>query len=98
MGAIDIRNLPYPIRVVEAKPLSGFRLELSFEVGEEKKAERGVFDMSGYLDWPAFASLGDKEKFDEVFSDGFTACWPGDVDISPERLWTDSEGTSFKET
>lgn len=86
---VDVRSLPFPINVVSVLPLEGHRLELEFEVGKECKRTRGVFDMSAYLDWPAFRSLADESVFRKVFSDGYTACWPGEIDIAPERLYTD---------
>lgn len=90
--AIDVRSLPFPINVVSVVPGEGYTLNLRFEVGADKEAITGLFDMRPYLDLPAFSHLTDREEFDKAFSDGVTVCWPGDVDIAPERLYTDCLG------
>ena len=86
---IDIETLPFPINVVAVEPLEGYRLALEFESGPERSHSSGVFDMSGYLSWPAFAPLADEAEFAKAYTDGVTVCWPGDIDIAPERLYTD---------
>lgn len=88
---VDVRSLPFPINVISVSSLDGYRLALVFEVGKERKRSSGIFDMSGYLEWPAFQALADENEFKKVYTDGFTACWPGDIDIAPERLYTDCE-------
>lgn len=70
--------------VVSVSPLPRNRLRLVFEDGR-----RGTFDMSGYLELPLFAPLRSPEVFDRAFVDEGTVAWPGDIDIAPERLWTD---------
>ncbi|PJM80195.1 hypothetical protein CUU80_03080 [Bifidobacterium scaligerum] len=72
--------------VVEALPLEDYWIEVRFNDGRH-----GVFDMNPYLDWPAFAKLKDVDFFNKVHVAGCTACWPGDIDIAPERIWTDCE-------
>lgn len=86
---IDVRTLPFPIDVVKVEPLDGFRLALDFEVGRERERMSGVFDMTPYLDKGVFKRIADPCEFAKVYSDGTTACWPGDLDMAPERLYTD---------
>lgn len=70
--------------VVSVCLLPDNRLHVVFEDGR-----RGTFDMSGYLELPLFAPLRSAEVFDCAFVDEGTVAWPGDIDISPERLWSD---------
>lgn len=70
--------------VVEVAALDGYRLALAFEDGR-----RGVFDMGRYLGTPLFAPLRSPALFRRAFVDEGTVAWPGDIDIAPERLWSD---------
>ena len=85
----EARLAALKINVVAVEPLEGYRLALEFESGPERSHSSGVFDMSGYLSWPAFAPLADEAEFAKAYTDGVTVCWPGDIDIAPERLHTD---------
>ena len=70
--------------VVHVTPLDGHMIDVTFRDGK-----RGVFDMSGYLDLPIFRPLRNVGLFACVKADHGTATWPGDIDIAPERLYTD---------
>lgn len=87
--AVDVRDLPFPINVTSVKVLDGHRLALVLRVGPDGERRSGVFDMSAYLDWPVFRPLADDGEFAKAYTDGYTVCWPQDIDISPERLYTD---------
>lgn len=72
--------------VVEVHPLESYWIEVRFDDGRH-----GVFDVNPYLKWPALAKLKDVDFFNKVHVAGGTACWPEDIDIAPERIWTDCE-------
>lgn len=79
----DVRDIPL-VDVVEVVPLESFKLYVSFEDGAS-----GIFDVSPYLDKGVFKALRDIAVFNAVRVDNGTAVWPGNIDIAPERLYTD---------
>ncbi|MDO4807094.1 MAG: DUF2442 domain-containing protein [Coriobacteriales bacterium] len=70
--------------VVSVRPMQDYRLLISFEDGKS-----GVFDMGDYLGLPLFAPLRSVVLFNRAFVDDGTVAWPGEIDIAPERLWSD---------
>ena len=70
--------------VVAVEPRDGYRLQLRFEDGKS-----GVFDMSAHLELSMFRPLRSTVLFKKAFVDEGTVAWPGDIDIAPERLWSD---------
>lgn len=72
------------VDVVEVKPLEDYRLLVAFEDGK-----RGIFDMSPYLDGEVFKPLRDRSIFRAARIFYGTVTWPGEIDIAPERLYTD---------
>lgn len=75
--------------VVEVWPLENHWIEVRFDDGRH-----GVFDVNPYLSWPTFARLKDAECFNQVHIKNGTVCWPGDLDIAAERIWTDCEAVT----
>lgn len=72
------------VDVIEVIPLENFKLHVLFEDGT-----RGTFDVAPYLDKGVFRALRDISVFNAVRVANGTAVWPGEVDIAPERLYTD---------
>ena len=72
------------VDVVEVKPLEDYRLLVVFEDGK-----RGIFDSSPYLDGEVFKPLRDRSLFRAATISYGTVVWPGEIDIAPERLYTD---------
>ena len=72
------------IRIMQSVPLDDFRLRLCFNTGKE-----GMFDMRGYLERPAFASLRDQNLFRHVMIDEIagTICWPNGIDFCPDMVY-----------
>jgi hypothetical protein len=71
-------------RLVGARPAGGRRIELSFADGTKR-----VVDVQDRLVGPVFARIAtDDDAFNELFFDAElgTVCWPGEVDLAPERL------------
>lgn len=83
---IDVRDMPYIVDVTDVRALPGHRIEVWFDDGNH-----GVFDMTPYLDWGVFTALRDESVFRMAHVAYGTVVWPGDLDIAPERLWTDCE-------
>lgn len=79
-------GIPYGIKATEVKPLPGYRIEVAFEDGK-----RGVYDMTHLLDHGVFRRLRDVRVFNSVWLAFGVPTWPGEIDMSPERLWTDCE-------
>lgn len=76
------------VKVCGVRPMANYKLWVRFSTGEAK-----VFDFSPLLASPAFAPLADESLFREVYIDfGVTVWGDGDIDIAPERLY--SEGVS----
>lgn len=80
----DIANA----QVAEARPLNDYFVEVRFNDGRH-----GVYDMEPYLKYDLFKPLRDRAFFEKLYVrriDG-TVAWPGDIDLAPERMWTDME-------
>jgi Protein of unknown function (DUF2442) len=70
-------------RIVSARPLKRFRLEITFDDGT-----RGVVSLEGRLFGPVFEPLQDRALFERVFVDEFGAvCWPNGADLAPDALY-----------
>lgn len=70
-------------RVIGAKPLDQFRIEVEFSDGL-----KGVVDLSERLFGPIFAPLKDPVLFAQLRVDEFGAiCWPNGADLAPDALY-----------
>jgi Protein of unknown function (DUF2442) len=63
------------------KPLSGARLYVETEGGQ-----RGIFDMTPYLEHGVFRELQDAAYFNQVGVVLGAVTWPHEQDIAPETL------------
>lgn len=90
---VDIRDLPYYIRVKSVTPLAGHRIQLQFSDGN-----RGIYDMTPLLNSGVFQALQDDLLFSQVHVSFGVVTWNDDIDLSSERLWTDCEpiGTDWR--
>lgn len=69
-----------------------YKLLITFSTGETK-----LFDTRPYLDKGVFSRLKDKEIFKQAFVAFDTVCWPGDLDVSPEKLYDCSQSFAVME-
>jgi len=71
-------------KVVEVKPLEGYRLWLRFHDGTS-----GTVDLSAELSGPMFEPLKDKDLFAQARIDPEleTVTWPNGADLAPEFLY-----------
>ena len=76
-------KLPKLIKVIA---LENFHLELFYENGEHK-----LFDFSNYLSYNVYKILTDINIFKNVKINFNTVTWQGEIDISPDRLYLESE-------
>lgn len=67
-------------RVTEVEVLEEYVLLLTFNNGEKK-----TFDVSPLLTLPAYQSLS--RVFDAARVEYGTVVWPGEIDISPDKLY-----------
>ena len=79
------------IRILELLYLGDSRLELGFSNGR-----RGVYDAHLLLDnqGSLLEPLRDETYFARVFLDAGTLCWPNGLELSPSRVY---EQTQFTE-
>lgn len=72
------------IWVTQAKSLTDYCLELTFNNGKRK-----VFDCKPLIErYPFFKPLKDARTFDAFSLDGWTVTWlNGKIDIAPEHLY-----------
>jgi len=69
-------------RVISVRPLSGFRLSVSFDDGTE-----GTVEMENRLFGAVFEPLREASMFQKVFVDEFGAiAWPNGADLAPDAL------------
>lgn len=72
-------------RIVEAIPISDYKLQLTF-----KNGERGIYDCSPLLDFGIFQELRNENYFKRVKVVHGTVAWPHEQDICPDTLYVDS--------
>ena len=69
--------------VVRVVPHENYQLEIEFNNGEVR-----FFDVYPYLSKGVFAELRDHNLFASAYVAFDTVCWPGDLDIAPETLYS----------
>ncbi len=74
------------VGVKEVKPVSNYRLLLTFDNGE-----RRVFDVGPYLNKGVFAQLREASVFSAVRVVFDTIEWPNGADFCPELLYRESK-------
>ncbi len=74
--------LPPIVDVVEARPLSDYRIALLFEDGK-----RGIYDASPLIGAGVFHTLEDPLVFNTLRIEYGTVVWPGGIDIAVEELY-----------
>ena len=74
------------LSVKKVKPLSNYKLELTFENKEIR-----VFDVKPYLDTGLFKTLKDEKIFNMVKVSYDTIEWPNGIDLDPEILYKKSK-------
>ena len=80
-------------RLLEVKPLKGYRLWLKYEDGTE-----GVVDLSDLVGKGVFALWEDEERFQQVqIGDGGELVWSDEVDVCPDALYLQITGKQPEE-
>lgn len=74
--------LPRIVDVVEARPLSDYRIALLFEDGK-----RGIYDASPLIGAGVFHALEDPLVFNTLRIEYGTVVWSGGIDIAAEELY-----------
>ncbi len=74
--------LPSIVDVVEARPLSDYRIALLFEDGK-----RGIYDASPLIGAGVFHTLEDPLVFNTLRIEYGTVVWTGGIDIAAEELY-----------
>ena len=75
----DIKKMTY---------IGEYQLELIFDDGES-----GIVDLSAYSKrGGVFSRFSDLDYFRQVYVDSGVLCWPGDVDIAPETIYSMTTG------
>jgi hypothetical protein len=72
-------------RVRDVRPITGYRLQITFTNGEV-----GVYDCRPLLDFGVFRELREEAYFRQVRAAGGTAVWPHEQDICPDTLYLDA--------
>ncbi|MDP3876742.1 MAG: DUF2442 domain-containing protein [Methylobacter sp.] len=73
-------------RVINVEALENHQLLITFSSGES-----GIFDVTPYLDYPAFNRLRDKGFFSLVKAAHGTVCWLDDIDFCPDTIYLKSQ-------
>jgi len=70
------------VRILEAKPLDGYRVQLTLTDG--RVVER---DLGPMLVGPVFGEIkNDEARFKEIHVEGGTVVWPNGADLCPDVL------------
>ena len=75
-------TLPRPTAV---KPNGNYTLDVTFANGEKR-----VFDVSPYLEYPAFQALKAVSLFMQARVEHHTVVWNDEIDMAPENLYLES--------
>lgn len=73
------------VSVKNVRPLSDFKLAITFENGAEK-----LFDAKPYLENGIFRELKDEKLFNSVHVSFDTIEWDNGADLDPELLFAES--------
>ena len=74
--------------ITDVKYMEGYKLEVTFESGE-----KGIIDLKDYSKrGGVFKNFSDLEYFRKVYVEHGVLCWPGDVDIAPETIYSMATG------
>jgi hypothetical protein len=75
-------------RVISAKPLDNFKIEVEFPDGTH-----GIISLKDRLFGPVFEPLKDPDYFARLTIDEFgVMCWPNGADIAPDALYERLKG------
>ena len=77
----------------EIKYIGGYKLELVF-----KNGKRGIVDFQQYIrKGGVFSRLSDIEYFKKAYihKEWCVLCWPDEIDIAPETLYSKATGEPF---
>ena len=74
-----------PWRVVEVRPLLGYRLLVRFIDGTSGEADLSALVISPQAG--IFAALRDPELFGKVYVEGGVVVWPGEIDLAPDTMY-----------
>ena len=72
--------------VKQVRPLEDYQLELIFENGEHR-----IFDVEPYLHRGVFVRLQNRATFQAVRVVAGSVEWPGDLDLSYDTLYLESQ-------
>ncbi len=72
--------------VKKVKPLSDYKIYVEIENGN-----KGIFDMTPYLDHGVFKELKNINYFNQVYILFGAVTWPNEQDIAPETLIAEME-------
>jgi hypothetical protein len=79
--------------VIQVTVLQDYKLQVHFENGELK-----IFDMSSYLQYPAFSDLSYDNLFARAKVLNGTVVWTDEIDISPDTLYLKGETINSSES
>lgn len=68
--------------VTQVSARDDYTLEIRFSTGESR-----LFDARPYLERGVFTRLKDLTLFKHAHAAFETVCWPGNLDIAPEKLY-----------
>jgi hypothetical protein len=80
------------VRIAEAQARPNYKLWLRFTDGRE-----GVVDLSSIVGRGVFARWQDVAEFEKVSVDRKigTVCWPGNIDLDPDVLYSEVAGKTL---
>ena len=79
--------------ITELTYIDGYKFKLTFMDGES-----GIVDLSAYSKrGGVFSRFSDLDYFRQVYVDSGVLCWPGDVDIAPETIYSMATGKPLPE-
>ena len=76
--------------VKQVRPLKDYQLELIFENGEQR-----IFDVKPYLKRGVFVRLQNRATFQAVRVVAGSVEWPGELDLSYDTLYLESQPTAI---
>ena len=74
--------------IIDLEYIEEYKLKLAFKDGETGIVDLGDYSKKGGV----FNCFSDIEYFKQVYIDAGVLCWPGDVDIAPETIYSMATG------
>jgi hypothetical protein len=80
------------MKIIEVKYISGYSIKVNFDDGIS-----GTINLEDLVKKGIFKVLLDKEKFQQVYSTGYSIAWSEELEIDAISIYLEITGKTFRE-